>query len=147
MDDKDEVKKVEPADTDVLFDEADVAGFKVRPWRLKECVSMTPIIEEIKAVLLERHLNFRDFFSMTKEGQTEVLNIDQLIFILIPQLPKVFKITLNVSDEVVQGIPQAVILELMSTIIIQNIEYLKNLFALTIVMAKLLKSAKSSSEQ
>jgi hypothetical protein len=142
------MKNVETSttETDVLFDGEKVGNWEVRPWRLIECVKITPIIERIKEELKVRHLTFRDFFAKKEvdgKESLEILNIEQLVFIILPQLPEIFEITLGKTKEEVEAISQTEMLELMAVIFSQNSEYLKNLFALTMSMTKVLNEKKS----
>lgn len=131
MEEKQEEQKVpEPTDTEILFDEEEVSGFKVHPWRMIECVKITPVIEKIQAELKARKLTLKDFF--VKNGEKiEAINIDQLIFAILPSMPDIFKITLDKTEEEISKIGQEDMLRIMGVVIRQNAGYIKNLYALT----------------
>jgi len=123
-----------PTNAEVLLDGEIVAGFTVRPWTISKCVALTPVFEKVAAEMKRRKLSFRDFFAVTKDGEkekVEVLNLDQLLFALLPLVPEIISKTLDVSLEEVDTIPQDAVLTITVVIVKQNMDYLKNLFALT----------------
>ena len=128
--------EIQPSDTEVLLDFKEIAGFKIRPWRFLECVAMAPVIEQIQINLKNRKLTFRDFFDITKDADGKdvvcVINIDQLAFSFIPLLP-----------EILSNINHRQMLDIASTIFVQNFEYLKNSFALIAEGAKILRGKNS----
>ena len=123
-----------PTNAEVLLDGETVAGFNVRPWTISKCAALTPVFEKIAAEMKRRKLSFRDFFTVTKDGEkekVEVLNLDQLLFALLPLVPEIISKTLDITQEEVDTIPQDAVLTITVTIVKQNMDYLKNLFALT----------------
>jgi hypothetical protein len=129
--------KIEPGNAEVLLDGETVAGVLVKPWTLTKCAALSPVFEKIANDLKKRHLSFKDFFA---EGK--VINIEQLYFIIMPFMPEVLKITLDTD---VDKLDQSTVLQFIVAIVRQNIEYLKNLFALIATMAQQLKEQTSSS--
>lgn len=136
---KREVKPIpKPSETEVLFDSASVFGFTVRPWTLSKCEAMSPIIAEIVASLKAKKLKFEDFFARNGED-IEVINIDQIVFTCIPYLSRVFSITLDKDRKEFENLSQEVMVKLAAVIVQQNMDFLKNLFALTAKVTALLK--------
>ena len=129
------MSKIEPSNAEVLLDGEMVAGFMVKPWTLTKCASLSPVFESIAIDLKKRNLSFRDFFSDGK-----VLNIEQLYFVIMPFMPEILRITLDTD---VDKIDQTSIINFIVVIVRQNIEYLKNLFALITTMAQQLKEQTS----
>ena len=133
------MNKIEPGNAEVLLDGEMVAGILVKPWTLTKCAALSPVFEKIANDIKKRHLSFKDFFDKDK-----VINIEQLYFIIMPFMPEVLKITLDTD---VDKLNQSTVLEFIVVIVRQNIEYLKNLFALIATMALQLKEQTSSSGQ
>ena len=129
------MSKIEPSNAEVLLDGEMVAGFMVKPWTLTKCALLSPVFESIAIDLKKRNLSFRDFFSDGK-----VLNIEQLYFVIMPFMPEILRITLDTD---VDKIDQTSIINFIVVIVRQNIEYLKNLFALITTMAQQLKEQTS----
>lgn len=121
-----------PSDAEILLDADSVAGFTVRPWTLSKSAALSPVFEEITRELKRRKLNFRDFFV-----KGAVINIDQLYFVVAPFIPEILRITLDGKDT--ESISQTDALKLITIIVRQNIEYLKNLFALIAALAQAVK--------
>ena len=129
----------EASDVEVLRDKVEsFMGFNVKPWGFDEIESLTPIFEMIFIELKKRKLATRDFYLMTKDeaGKTkvEILNFEQLYFIIMPHLRQIFKITLHLDDEKISTIQPDQMMNLLLKIILQNIGYLKNWLALAVQM-------------
>ena len=131
--------EIKPDNAEILLDGEMIAGLLVKPWTLTKCAALSPVFERIANDLKKRNLSFRDFFADGK-----VLNIEQLYFVIMPFMPEVLKITLDTD---VEKIDQTAIIQFIVVIVRQNIEYLKNLFALISTMALQLKEQTSSSGQ
>jgi hypothetical protein len=121
-----------PSDAETLLDSDTVAGITVRPWTLSKGAALSPVFEEIVKEFKRRKLNFRDFFA-----KSDTINIDQLYFVVAPFIPEILRITLDGKD--IENISQPDSLKLVTIIVRQNIEYLKNLFALIAVLARAVK--------
>jgi hypothetical protein len=128
-----------PDNAEILLDGETVAGILVKPWTLTKCAALSPVFERIAVDLRKRNLAFKDFFA---EGK--VINIEQLYFTIMPFMPEILKITLDTD---VDKINQTAIIQFIVTMVRQNIEYLKNLFALITTMAQQVKEQTSSSGQ
>jgi len=126
---KDKVGSVE-----ALLDGEEVAGRIVRPWTIRKAAALSPTFASIQADMKARKLSFRDFFADGK-----VINVDQLFFVIMPFAPDIIKITLGVTDEELDKISQNDMTKLVSVIALQNIEYLKNLFALIMTLTQKIK--------
>jgi hypothetical protein len=127
-----------PIEAEILLDCVEVAGYKIKPWSILKAKLLSPVIEEIIVEFKRRGISLKSFFKL--EGvETEIVNIEQVLFAIQPSLPKIIAITLNIKEEELDNIKQADVFNIISVILQQNIEYLKNLFALTIVAMKELK--------
>lgn len=128
-----ENKPSEPSEPEILIDYDEVYGYKVRPWSILKTAEMTPVFEKIILEMKSRKLTFKDFFSKSVEGNNvklEMLNIDQLFFILTPVVPDILAVTLGIEKKDIDSIPTKAVPSLIATIFNQNFEYLKNWFAL-----------------
>ncbi len=134
----------EPSDEEILIDGERVGNFTVRPWTIPKCAEMTPIFEAIYLEMKKRRLNFKDLFDATT-GKIELLNIDQLFFVVMPFAPEIICKTLDIEPKDLKGVPQDEMFNLMAVITRQNVGYIKNLFALT--MQAVMTIASSSSGQ
>jgi hypothetical protein len=128
------------SDVEILLDGEEIAGVMVRPWTVTKCSAVTPAIEKIALELRRRKLAYRDFFAVTGD-KVEVLNIEQLFFVIMPNAPEILKITLDMNDEQINKIKQEDIAKFIIVIIRQNIDYVKNLFALITMAMQMLKKA------
>jgi hypothetical protein len=127
-------------DVEALKDRSEnVAGFNVRPWGFDEIEKMTPVFEKIYSGLKARKLTLKDFYQQTKiddgNSKIELINFDQLYFVVMPHVREVFKISTGASDSDLSKMPPEVMPILLLKIVMQNIGYLKNWFALTMAMA------------
>lgn len=116
-------------DAEILLDGEEIAGYVVRPWTITTCARMTPVFESIVEEMKRRKLKFRDFLD-TSGGKLELLNMDQVFFVVMPYAPETISITLGITAEEMKKIPQEEIFNIMAAILRQNVGYLKNLFAL-----------------
>jgi len=126
------------SDLEILLDGEEVAGYKIQPWTLSKSAALTPVFEKIMLDFKKRNIKFQDFF-VSKENGFDVINVDQLFFVIMPHIPEILKITLGVDDKQVDKINQTDVMSFIVVIVRQNIEYLKNLFALTAAMAQAVK--------
>ena len=133
------MSEFKPDNAEILLDGETVAGILVKPWTLTKCAALSPLFERIAVDLRKRNLAFKDFFA---EGK--VINIEQLYFAIMPFMPEILKITLDTD---VDKINQTAIIQFIVVMVRQNIEYLKNLFALITTMAQQVKEQTSSSGQ
>ena len=128
-----------PSSVEILLDGQEIAGLMIRPWTITQCGRLAGTFEQITEELKKRKLSYRDFFSVDEKGNVEVLNLDQLFFTLMPFVPEVLQITLG-HDVDIDKIKQSDVMVIVAVIVRQNIDYLKNLFALIATLAKGLKS-------
>ena len=134
-----ESKEEKPGNVEVLLDGEMVAGYLVKPWTIRKAAALSPVFARIQATLKEQHLAFRDFFADGK-----VINMDQLFFLIMPFAPDIIQETLGISDAEVDKIGQSDMVKFISVIALQNIEYLKNLFALIQTITLRLKEGPTS---
>lgn len=130
---------METNSVDILLDGEKVAGHIVKPWTITKAAALSPVFEKIQAELKNRKLSFRDFFA---GGAT--INIDQLFFVIMPYVPEILKITLGITEDEVDKIGQGDLMKFIVVIVQQNLDYLKNLFALIVSMAQMIKEQKTS---
>jgi len=113
-----------------LIDEQDIGGYKVRPWGIVQLAKLSPVFERVTGKLKSEGITFKDLTD--KEG----MKLDSLIFILLPEVPSIFSITLNLTEEEVGKIPPQLTIAMLMTMLMQNMETLKNSFGLISVMIK-----------
>lgn len=139
----------EPTTVEILEDGEKIAGFLVKPWTISKCARLTPAFEKIAGELKKRKLTFRDFFAMKKneDGTTgvEILNLDQLMFSIMPAVPEVLKITLDAGDAEIDKIRQDDVMKFVVVIVRQNFDYVKNLFALMSTLAEMVQRGTTGS--
>ena len=138
MEEKKIIDEAPANNIEVLLDGDMVAGIKVKPWTITQAAALSPVFERISSDMKKRKISFRDFFADGK-----VMNMDQLFFIIMPYAPEILKITLKATDEELDKIAQKDMMEFLAVIARQNIEYLKNLFALIVQMTRLVKGPTS----
>jgi hypothetical protein len=142
----DEIKT--PSQTEILLDGEKVGEFIVRPWTITKCATLSPVLERISEDFKKRKLSFRDFYASKKiEGsdktEFEILNSDKLFFVIMPYTPEVLKISLGIDDETLEGINPEIAITIVLVILKQNIDFIKNWFALIVMAAKAIKMGAS----
>jgi hypothetical protein len=127
--------------TTLLDKTEDVCGFKLQPWRFKEYEQIIPIVEKISLDMKKRNLTYKDFFQIKKKedevGSTDfdLLNYEQLLFLINPYIRPLLKISANATDEAVDKITPDELSVILLKIVVQNIGYLKNWLALGKILA------------
>jgi hypothetical protein len=129
----------QPSSAEILIDGEKIAGRLVKPWTITKCAAVTPVFEKITAELKKRKLTFQDFFAKKDDGTVESINIEQLFFAIMPYVPELIKITLDIDDEEVDKIAQEDMMNYVAVIARQNIGYIKNLFALITTAMQMLR--------
>jgi hypothetical protein len=129
----------EAGDVAVLKDRSEPAGeFNVKPWGFDEIEQLTPTFERIFSDLKRRKLSLRDFYQTTKlpedKERIDLLNFDQLYFVIMPHLREIFKISMRISDSDVSRIRPDDMATMLLKIVMQNIGYLKNWLALAAML-------------
>lgn len=133
-------EKMETAtDAEILIDGEKIAGRLVKPWTISKCAAVTPVFEKIAGELKKRHLTFQDFFTPKADGAVETINIEQLFFVIMPYVPELIKITLDIDSEEVDKIAPEDMMQYVAVIAQQNIGYIKNLFALITTAMQMLR--------
>jgi hypothetical protein len=125
-------------DVEVLKDRPEpVADLSVKPWGFDEIEALTPVFEKIYSDLKRRKISLTDFYHVVKtevggtpSTKIELLNFEQLYFVIMPHLREIFKITLHVDDKEISEIDPESMMTLLLKIVMQNIGYLKNWLAL-----------------
>lgn len=125
-----------PSDTEILLDEEAVGKYTIRPWRIAQCMKLVPVFEQIVQEAKQRKITLRDLY-MTQPGQkAELINFDQVVFIIMPHVPKIFSVTLDMPEKDVGELDQQTMFAILTTILRQNLPYLKNWFALIMALAR-----------
>lgn len=128
-----------PTDAEILIDSEEIAGLRVKPWTISKCAAITPVFEKIAGELKRRKISFRDFFAPNADGGVDTINIEQLFFVIMPYVPEIMEITLDIDKEEIEKLPPETMMSFIAVIARQNIGYIKNLFALMTTAVKMLK--------
>ena len=141
----DDVKKddgtLPPAtEQEILLDGEKIAGYLIKPWTIRKCAEISPILEKVLKELKRRRLTFRDFVVLGKdaEGKDKVTvnNLDQLFFCITPFVPELIEKTLGVSGDELDKINPDSMLPIIVCILRQNVGYIKNSLALMTSMVQ-----------
>lgn len=129
----------EAGDAAVLKDNPEPAGqFQVSPWGFDEIEALNPTFEAIYAELKRRKISLRDFYQVSKVGEgkekIDLINFDQLYFVIMPHLRHIFKVSMHITDEDVSKIRPDEMTTMLLKIVMQNIGYLKNWLALAAML-------------
>jgi len=141
----DDVKKddgtLPPAtEQEILLDGEKIAGYLIKPWTIRKCAEISPILEKVLKELKRRRLTFRDFVVLGKdaEGKDKVTvnNLDQLFFCITPFVPELIEKTIGVSGDELDKINPDSMLPIIVCILRQNVGYIKNSLALMTSMVQ-----------
>jgi hypothetical protein len=148
------------SDEQILFPNAEVEGYTVRPWTLAQAVALAPTLGALVDVAKESGVGevlwkFMDFLDSTQEGakdafakaQKEVMGVlPGLIPKFLPHAPKILSVSLGASEEEVARMDLGKATVLLLSVVSQNTDYLKNFFGPgRVTAAKASLSAPSSS--
>lgn len=123
------------SDIEVLCPDIEVEGYRLRPWGLKQTVTLIPIFHSLKRDMEEKKITFEKFVNL-KSG-------DILDFALMfsPFVIDILSITLGVPKEEVESFDLEKTVVLLLGIIDQNIVHLKNSFGLVTKKITVMKLA------
>ena len=129
----------EANDVEKLKDKAEeCAGFHVKPWGFDEVEKLNPVFEQIILDLKKRKIGLKDFYQRSNgddgKPKIEIINFDQLYFVIMPHLRALLSISININPEDVSAITPEQSTLLITKIIQQNIGYLKNWLALAVAL-------------
>jgi membrane protein YqaA with SNARE-associated domain len=129
-------------DAAVLFPEAMVEGYTLRPWTLAQAVALAPTLGALVGVVKESGigevlLNFmdllepgqgdaRDAFAKAQKEVTSIL--PELIPRFLPHAPKIISVSAGISEEEAGAMDLGKATVLLLSIVTQNVDYLKNFF-------------------
>ena len=54
---------------EILLDGEKIAGYVIKPWTIRKCAEISPILEKILKELKKRRLTFRDFVILEKDAE------------------------------------------------------------------------------
>jgi len=141
----DDVKKddgtLPPAtEQEILLDGEKIAGYLIKPWTIRKCAEISPILEKVLKELKRRRLTFRDFVILEKDAEGKdkvtVTNLDQLFFCITPFVPELIEKTIGVSGDELDKINPDSMLPIIVCILRQNVGYIKNSLALMTSMVQ-----------
>jgi len=125
---------------EILLDGEKIAGYLIKPWTIRKCAEISPILEKVLKELKRRRLTFRDFVVLGKdaEGKDKVTvnNLDQLFFCITPFVPELIEKTIGVSGDELDKINPDSMLPIIVCILRQNVGYIKNSLALMTSMVQ-----------
>ena len=125
---------------EILLDGEKIAGYLIKPWTIRKCAEISPILEKVLIELKKRRLTFRDFVILEKtaEGKDKVTvtNLDQLFFCITPFVPELIEKTIGVSGDELDKINPDSMLPIIVCILRQNVGYIKNSLALMTSMVQ-----------
>jgi hypothetical protein len=110
----DELKQTE---AEVVLGEQQVGAYTVRPWTIGKLAKLSPAIERLTAEFGRRGI--KGFAEFEK-------NFQQIIFSVLPELPNIFSVTLDIDLEKAEAIAMDESAALAIAIVRQNLLYLKN---------------------
>jgi hypothetical protein len=105
-------------DVQGLIDEIEVDGLKLRPWGICDLAKLSPALERVVKGLKSR--------GVTMAAVRDKKQLDEIIFVLLPELPELLSVSLKLPMEEVEKLPNERALKLALVIVRMNVEYLKN---------------------
>ena len=125
---------------EILLDGEKIAGYVIKPWTIRKCAEISPILEKVLLELKKRRLTFRDFVILEKQldgkDKVTVTNLDQLFFCITPFVPDLMEKTLGITGEELEKISPDSMLPIIVCILRQNVGYIKNSLALMTSMVQ-----------
>jgi hypothetical protein len=125
---------------EIVLDGEKIGGHFIKPWTIRKCAGITPILELIHGSLKKRRLTFRDFVILEKQpdgkNKVTVTNLDQLFFCVTPYAPALIEKTLDITPEELDKIKPDDMLPIIVCILRQNVGYIKNSLALMTSMVQ-----------
>ena len=125
---------------EILLDGEKIAGYLIKPWTIRKCAEISPILEKVLIELKKRRLTFRDFVILEKQpdgkDKVTVTNLDQLFFCITPFVPDLMEKTLGITQEELEKISPDSMLPIIVCILRQNVGYIKNSLALMTSMVQ-----------
>ena len=125
---------------EILLDGEKIAGYVIKPWTIRKCAEISPILEKVLKELKKRRLTFRDFVILEKQpdgkDKVTVTNLDQLFFCITPFVPDLMEKTLGITQEELEKISPDSMLPIIVCILRQNVGYIKNSLALMTSMVQ-----------
>lgn len=111
----------EKLDTEILFPEIEVKGYKIKPWVFGELVDLSPILSKIVKAIHAEGIKSLDCL---------VERMIELIPLMLPFAPEIIAKTLHIEEQEIRTWPIDKATVILLTIINQNLGYLKNCFGL-----------------
>ena len=125
---------------EILLDGEKIAGYVIKPWTIRKCAEISPILEKVLLELKKRRLTFRDFVILEKQpdgkDKVTVTNLDQLFFCITPFVPELIEKTIGISGDELDKINPDSMLPIIVCILRQNVGYIKNSLALMTSMVQ-----------
>lgn len=130
------------SDEQILFPDAEVEGYAIRPWTLAQAVALAPTLGALVEIAKESGVGEVIWKSMDlldpSQGdakkafggaEKEILSVlPGLIPKFLPHAPKILTVSLGASEEEVSKMDLGKATVLLLSVVSQNIEYLKNFF-------------------
>jgi hypothetical protein len=140
-------------DAGILFPEAEVEGYKLRPWTLAQAVALAPTLGALIGIAKESKVGevLFNFMDLLESGQGDAKDafaraqkevaavLPGLIPKFLPHAPRIISVSAGISEEEAGSLELGKATVLLLSIVSQNIEYLKNFFG-----PESLKAAKAS---
>lgn len=121
-----------------LIDEVDVAGYKVKAWSIDKISKLSGNMERIYFGLKERGVSFvvKDATGNTVIAPDLLSKMDKIIFSVLPEASHMIAITLGISIDKTEEIPQDKAVQILIVMLTQNVAYLKNWLGLPVATIK-----------
>lgn len=114
----------------VLFPEKEVCGVKIKPWTYRQFSQLFPWIQEVRIQFKEKDIKqdqLREIFEKPEERIDDILNLLEFI---LPILPELVARTIGEDKEKIFDWEFDRTIKVSLSILIQNIDRIKNLFGL-----------------
>jgi hypothetical protein len=129
-------------DAGILFPDAIVEGYKLRPWTLAQAVALAPTLGALVDIAKESKVGevLFKFMDLLDSGQGDAKDIfakaqkdvaaalPVLIPKFLPHAPKIISVSAGISEEEAGALDLGKATVLLLSIVSQNVDYLKNFF-------------------
>lgn len=111
----------------VTNQEVEISGHKIKAWGLVKISKLSPAIDRIICRLKDQGATWEKYKEDIDNGT--FTTCDKALSCIMPDAPEILSVSMGISIDEVDKLPQEEITFIIMTIIGQNITYIKNLYS------------------
>jgi hypothetical protein len=121
-------KKVQEVTAADMLEEKKIGEHVVRPWTLGQIIKLTPVFADVVGLCIKA--------GITLEKAMEIETMPKLLMVILPTIPGIIALTLDITAEEAEGLRGDDATLIITTILTQNLRYLKNLYGPVMELVK-----------